>query len=52
MPQPLYAYAKSPKYLLGRRLGRLQSWSGHDGEEKDSQPPAKNGTPEFHLSSL
>jgi len=28
---------KSPWYPLDRRLGRLQSWSGCNGEEKTSQ---------------
>jgi len=29
----------SPWYPLDRRLGGLQSLSGSDGEEKNSQPP-------------
>jgi hypothetical protein len=29
---------KSPWYPLDRRLGGLQSRSGHGGEEKNSQP--------------
>jgi hypothetical protein len=38
MTQPLYPQGKHPSYPLGRRLGGLQSWSGHGGEEKNSQP--------------
>jgi hypothetical protein len=38
MPQPLYPQGKSPWYPLDRRLGEPQSWSGHGGEEKNSQP--------------
>jgi hypothetical protein len=30
---------KEPWYPLDRRLGGPQSRSGHDGEEKNSQPP-------------
>jgi hypothetical protein len=30
---------KSRRYPLDRRLGGHQSRSGHDGEEKNSQPP-------------
>jgi hypothetical protein len=37
-PQPLYSQGKSPWYLLDRRLGGPQSWSGRDGAEKNSQP--------------
>jgi hypothetical protein len=36
-PLPLYSQGKSPRYPSGRRLDRLQSWSGHDDEEKNSQ---------------
>jgi hypothetical protein len=38
MPQLLYPEGKSPLYPLDRRLGGPQSWSGHSGEEKNSQP--------------
>jgi hypothetical protein len=38
MSWPLYPQGKSPWYPLDRRLGGLQSWSGHSGEEKNSQP--------------
>jgi hypothetical protein len=34
MPWPLYAYGKSPRYPLDRRLGGPQSWSGRHGEVK------------------
>jgi hypothetical protein len=37
MPQPLYPQGNSPWYPLDRRLGRPQSPSGHDDEEKNSQ---------------
>jgi hypothetical protein len=36
--QSLYPQRKSPRYRLYRRLGEPQSWSGHGGEEKNSQP--------------
>jgi len=36
MPQPLYLWGKEPPYPLDRRLGRPQSWSGCNGEEKKS----------------
>jgi hypothetical protein len=39
MPRPLYLQAKSLCYPLDRRLGGLQSHSGREGEEKNSQPP-------------
>jgi hypothetical protein len=38
MPWPLYPQGKSPWYPLYRRLGGPQNWSGHFGEEKNSQP--------------
>jgi hypothetical protein len=38
-PRPLYPQGKSPWYPLYRRLGGPQSRSGHDGKEKNSQPP-------------
>jgi hypothetical protein len=44
-PQLLYRQGKSPWYPLDRRLGGPQSRSGHNGEEKNSQPPAGNPTP-------
>jgi len=31
--EPLY-----PLYPLDKRVGRPQSWCGHSGEEKNSQP--------------
>jgi hypothetical protein len=37
-PLPLYPQGKSPWYLLDRRLGGTQSWSGCSGVEKNSQP--------------
>jgi hypothetical protein len=37
-PQLLYPQGKSPWYPLDRRLGGPQSHSGHDGEQKNSQP--------------
>jgi len=37
-PRPLYPRGKSPCYTLDRRLGGRQSWSGHDGEEKNPRP--------------
>jgi hypothetical protein len=36
-PRPLYPYEKGPWYPLDRRLGGLQTRSGHSGEEKNSQ---------------
>jgi hypothetical protein len=36
-----YPHGKSPWYPLDRRLGGLQSRSGSDGEEKNSQPPPR-----------
>jgi hypothetical protein len=36
--RPHYPQGKSPCYALDRRLGELQSRSGHGGEEKNSQP--------------
>jgi len=41
MPHLLYSQGKNPWYLLDMRLGGPQSWSGHGGEEKNSQPTAK-----------
>jgi len=38
IPQPLYPWGKRPQYPLERRLGELQRWSGHGGEEKTSLP--------------
>jgi len=38
MPPPLYPQGKSSSYLLDRRLGSPQSWTGHGVEEKNSQP--------------
>jgi hypothetical protein len=38
MPGPFYPQGKSFWYPLDRRLGGLQSWSGHGSEEKNSQP--------------
>jgi hypothetical protein len=38
MPQLLYYQGKSPWYPMDRRLGKPQNWSGHSGEEKNSQP--------------
>jgi hypothetical protein len=38
MPQLLYLQGKNPWYPLDRRLGEPQNWSGHGGEEKNSQP--------------
>jgi hypothetical protein len=37
-PRPLYPQGKSSWYPLDRRLGGPQSYSGHGGEEKNSQP--------------
>jgi len=37
--RPLYPQDKTPLYPLVRRLGGLQSRSGHDVEEENSQPP-------------
>jgi hypothetical protein len=39
MPRQLYLQGKSTRYPLDRRLGVPQIRSGHDGEEKNSQPP-------------
>jgi hypothetical protein len=38
MFRPLYLQGKSSWYVLDRRLGGLQSWSGRGGKEKNSQP--------------
>jgi len=38
MPQPLYPKGKNHWYPLDRRLCGPQNWSGHGGEEKNSQP--------------
>jgi hypothetical protein len=38
MIHSLYPQGNSPSYPLDRRLGELQSRSGHGGEEKNSQP--------------
>jgi hypothetical protein len=38
-PRPLYPQGKSLRYPLDRKLGGLQSQSGHGTEEKNSQPP-------------
>jgi hypothetical protein len=35
---PLYPQGKNLWQPLDRRLNGLQSWSGHGGEEKISQP--------------
>jgi hypothetical protein len=44
---------KSPLYPLYRRLDVPQSWSGHSGEEKNSQPIAQCYTTElFQLHHL
>jgi hypothetical protein len=37
-PRSLYPQGKSPWYPLYRRLGGHYGWSGHCGEEKNSQP--------------
>jgi hypothetical protein len=37
-PRPLYPQGKSPWYELDTRLGGPQSWTGHGGEAKNSQP--------------
>jgi hypothetical protein len=37
-PGSLYSEGKSSRYRLYRRLGGPQCRSGHDGEEKNSQP--------------
>jgi len=37
-PWLLYPQGKSPWYPMDRRMGGLQSPSGHSGEEKNSQP--------------
>jgi hypothetical protein len=34
-----FPQGKTPWYPLDRRLGGPQSYSGHNGEEKNSQPP-------------
>jgi hypothetical protein len=36
--RPLYPQGKNHRYPLDRRLGGPQSRSGHDGEQKNSQP--------------
>jgi hypothetical protein len=40
-PRPLYLQGKNPWYPLDRRLVGLQSFCGHGGEEKNSQPSPK-----------
>jgi hypothetical protein len=37
-PPPLYSQGKSPRYPLDKRLGGLQSRSGHCDEQKNSSP--------------
>jgi hypothetical protein len=37
-PGPLYSRGKSPRYPSERRLGNLQSRSGHCGEDKNLAP--------------
>jgi hypothetical protein len=37
----LYLQGKIPWYLLDRRLGGPQSWSGCSGKEKESLPGIK-----------
>jgi len=39
MTQPLHPWRKIPWYPLDRKLGGLQSRSGHHDEEKMPQPP-------------
>jgi len=36
LPYPLFALEKGPPYPLNRRLDLLQSWSGHNEEDKIS----------------
>jgi hypothetical protein len=36
--RPLHPQGTNPQYLLDRRLGGPQSWSGRGGGEKNSQP--------------
>jgi len=38
MPSLIYPQGKGLWYSADRRLGGPQSWSGHGGEEKNSQP--------------
>ena len=45
MRWPLYLWGKNPWYLLNRRLGAPQSWSGCFGEKKIT-PPSENWNPE------
>jgi hypothetical protein len=51
-PRPLYSREKSPRYILGRRLGEPQSSSGCYGEEKNLVPRRKSnaGRPARSLS--
>jgi len=51
MPRPTYPLGKSPGYPSGRKLGGLQSWSGHGGEVKNSQPPPgiEPANPDMHV---
>jgi hypothetical protein len=45
MPWLLYPPGKEPWYPVDRRLRGPQSWSGHTGEEKNSQPLTGLGIP-------
>jgi hypothetical protein len=47
-----YPQGNLPRYPLDRRLGGPQSRSGRGREEKNSQPPPGNRTPESRSSSL
>jgi hypothetical protein len=38
IPQPLYPQGKNSWYVLDRRLGEPQSWSGRSGEERNFKP--------------
>jgi hypothetical protein len=43
VPQTLHLQGKGPQYIPDRRLGGSQSWSGHDGKEKNFQPLPRIG---------
>jgi hypothetical protein len=47
-PWPLYPQGKSPSYLLGRKLGGPQNWSGWCGEEKFMTLPGLQPWPLSH----
>jgi hypothetical protein len=54
MTRPIYPREKSPRYLLDGRLGRDQSRSGSNGEEKNPCPCRESnpGFPTLRLAIM